>query len=72
MARDGFVKRRFSRDPYWNLGAEIIISAIKANDVIFLKSDWCAELESLMGMTVTAYEIWYKRRFGKWPPSYKK
>ena len=72
MARDGITKRRFSSDPYWNLGAEIIISAIKANDVRFLKSDWCAELESLMGMTVTAYEIWYKRRFGKWPPSCKK
>ena len=72
MARDDFVKRRFSSDPYWNLGAEIIISAIKANDVRFLKSDWCAELERLMGMTVTAYEIWYKRRFGKWPPSYKR
>lgn len=72
MARDGFTKHQFSSDPYWNLGAAIIISAIKANDVRFLKSDWCAELERLMGMTVTAYEIWYKRRFGKWPPSYKK
>lgn len=72
MARGDFVKHQFSSDPYWNLGAEIINSAIKANDVKFLKSDWCAELERLMGMTVTAYEIWYKRRFGKWPPSYKK
>lgn len=72
MARNDFEKHRFSSDPYWNLGAEIIISAIKANDVRFLKSDWCAELERLMGMTITAYEIWYKRRFGKWPPSYKR
>lgn len=72
MARNDFKKRQYSSDPYWNLGAEIIFSAIKANDVRFLKSDWCAELERLMGMTVTAYEIWYKRRFGKWPPSYKK
>ena len=72
MTRDYFTKHQFSSDPYWNLGAEIIISAIKANDVRFLKSDWCTELEKLMGMTVTAYEIWYKRRFGKWPPSYKK
>ena len=72
MARNYLEEHRFSSDPYWNLGAEIIISAIKANDVIFLKSDWCAELERLMGMTITAYEMWYKRRFGKWPLSYKK
>lgn len=72
MARDYFEKHQFSSDPYWNLGAEIIISAIKENDVRFLKSDWCAELERLMGMAVTAYEIWHKRRLGKWPPSYKK
>lgn len=72
MTKNDFANHLFSSDPYWNLGAEIIISAIKANDVTFLKSDWCAELEGLMGMTVTAYEIWYKRRFGEWPQSYKK
>lgn len=72
MARDDFGKRQYSTNPYWNLGAEIIRSAIMADDVRFLCSDWCADLEKLMGLKKTGYEMWFKRRHGVWPQNYKK